>query len=269
MPFDSNGVFSLVPGYLAVTGQTVLASQHNPPLEDIAASGLSQTFLRNGLAPMTGNLNFNTFKGINLANGTLPGDAVNYSQLSTVDPLGIPKPYLGTTAPTGYVFCFGQAISRTTFAALFAVLGVSFGAGDGSTTFNLPDLRGMVLAGRDNMGGAAAGRITIMGGTTLGAGGGGETVVLAVPNMPAHSHGGLSGAAGSHVHSMQAFAGTNGGSGAGIQIAEVINNENPTSRISTNGAPNHQHSIPSEGSGAPLANLQPTIIVNYILRTGV
>lgn len=61
------------------------------------------------------------------------------------------KAYAGLTAPEGYLLCQGQAVSRTTYSALFAVLGTSHGQGDGSTTFNLPDYRGTFLRGRVNI----------------------------------------------------------------------------------------------------------------------
>ena len=80
MPYDSNGNFSLVPGYLAVEGQTILPSQHNPPLEDIA-SGMSQVIVRSGVAPWLGSQNANGFKITNLGTGSNPGDAVTYAQL--------------------------------------------------------------------------------------------------------------------------------------------------------------------------------------------
>ena len=70
------------------------------------------------------------------------------------------KPFAGATVPKGYLLCFGQAISRTAYAGLFAVLGTTYGAGDGSTTFNLPDLRGLVVAGKDDMGGSTANRLS-------------------------------------------------------------------------------------------------------------
>lgn len=64
------------------------------------------------------------------------------------------------TAPDGYLLCYGQAVSRTTYAALFAVVGTTFGAGDTTTTFNVPDMRGRMPLGQDNMGGASADRVT-------------------------------------------------------------------------------------------------------------
>ena len=72
-----------------------------------------------------------------IAGGTLYADS----------PLGTILPFGGATAPIGWFLCQGQAISRITYADLFAVIGTSFGAGDGSTTFNIPDLRGEFLRG--------------------------------------------------------------------------------------------------------------------------
>jgi microcystin-dependent protein len=69
-------------------------------------------------------------------------------------------PFGGATAPSGWLLCYGQAVSRTTYALLFAVIGIAYGAGDGSTTFTLPDKRGRVSIGADNMGGSAASRVT-------------------------------------------------------------------------------------------------------------
>lgn len=68
---------------------------------------------------------------------------------------------LGRCSPTDWLFCYGQAVSRTTYAALFTAIGTNYGAGDGSTTFNLPDMRGRIAAGKDDMGGTAASRMSV------------------------------------------------------------------------------------------------------------
>ena len=84
-------------------------------------------------------------------------------------PTGTPLPFGGTTAPAGYLLCFGQAISRTDYAGLFAAVGTVHGAGNGSTTFNVPDLRGRVAAGKDDMGGSSASRLSsVISSTVLG-----------------------------------------------------------------------------------------------------
>lgn len=65
-------------------------------------------------------------------------------------PTGTVMPFAGATAPAGYMLADGSAVSRSTYSALFAVVGTSFGSGDGSTTFNLPDLRGRFVRGVDD-----------------------------------------------------------------------------------------------------------------------
>lgn len=96
-------------------------------------------------------------------------------------PPGTLLPFAGVTTPPGFLLCFGQAISRTSFAQLFAALGTTWGTGDGSTTFNLPDFRGRGLAGADNMGGTPAGRLT---GYTVGTSGGNQSSTLVSGNVP-------------------------------------------------------------------------------------
>ena len=118
--------------------------------------------------------------GLSLPNPILPGTIA---------------PFAGGTIPAGWLACGGQAVSRATYAGLFAAISTTFGAGDGSTTFNLPDMRGRAPFGKDDMGGVAANRLTSGGsgvaGATLGAAGGGETVTLTTAVMPSHDHGGV------------------------------------------------------------------------------
>lgn len=75
-------------------------------------------------------------------------------------PIGGQLSYGGPTAPPGWLLCYGQAVSRSTYAALFAIIGTAYGTGDGSTTFNVPDKRGRASIGADNMGGSPAGNVT-------------------------------------------------------------------------------------------------------------
>lgn len=94
-----------------------------------------------------------------------------------------------TSAPTGFLLCDASAVNRTTYADLFAVIGETYGVGDGSTTFNVPDLRGRVVVMVDG----AAARITAAstnGGNadTIGGVGGAETHTLVTGEMPAHTH---------------------------------------------------------------------------------
>lgn len=99
-----------------------------------------------------------------------------YRILDLPDRTGVVEAFAGATAPAGSLFCYGQAISRTAYVGLFTALSTVHGTGDGSTTFNLPDLRGRVAAGKDDMGGTSANRLTTpINGDTLGAAGGAET----------------------------------------------------------------------------------------------
>jgi microcystin-dependent protein len=156
-------------------------------------------------------------------------------------PSGMLAPFAGSTAPAGWLLTHGQAVSRTTYAALFAVISTTYGVGDGSTTFNLPDLRGRVVAGVDNMGGTAANRITSGGsgitGTTLGASGGMETHSLTIAQLAAHTHSG-------------------GFTSSGGPVIDGGSAQNVGSGTTTG----------SQGSGSPHQNTQPTIVLNYIIK---
>lgn len=116
--------------------------------------------------------------------------------LSAVVPTGVQLPYAGSAPPTGFLLCDGSAVSRTTFAALFAVAGTKYGAGDGSTTFNLPDKRGRASIGA----GTGPGLSLRNQGSKIGA-------EEATAPLPLHNHGN-----GAVVFS----AGAQGGSGGNL-----------------------------------------------------
>ena len=99
-----------------------------------------------------------------VATGTDNGKAISpagfkgaINNLGITNPAGTILMFGGTSAPTGFLLCDGSAVDRSTFADLFAVVGETFGAGDTTTTFNLPDLRGEFVRGWDAMGGSAKG----------------------------------------------------------------------------------------------------------------
>ena len=99
-----------------------------------------------------------------------------------VFPSGMIFPYGGTVAPSGFFMCDATAYSRTTYSALFAVIGTTYGAGDGATTFNVPDARGRMLMGVGNLG--TNSQPTIFAGET----GGANYTTLSTANLAAHSH---------------------------------------------------------------------------------
>jgi microcystin-dependent protein len=179
-------------------------------------------------------------------------------------PLGGMLEFTGTTAPNGsFVLPFGQAISRTTYAAYFAMVGTTYGAGDGSTTFNVIDKRGRVSAGKDDMGGTAASRLTASffgtSAVVLGAAGGAESHMLTTAQMPAHSHGVTDPG---HNHTGTAPISANTGSiTSDGGFMKNTGSTGLTINANTTGI-----SIQNAGSGNAHANVQPTVIVNYILR---
>lgn len=132
------------------------ASLKNPNALTISLNGTSQGAY-DGSAAKSINI---TAAGV----GALPseGTAADANKLGGHSPqwwmpTGMVVPYAGAVAPDGWLLCQGQAVSRTTYAQLFSVIGTTYGSGDGSTTFNLPDMRGRVAVGSDANLGAAAG----------------------------------------------------------------------------------------------------------------
>lgn len=145
--------------------------------------------------------------------------------------------YMGTVVPTGYLRPEGQLVSRTSYATLFGAIGTTYGVGDGSTTFALPDCRGRVIMCDDN----GAGRITSVP-AGVGQTGGLENVALSTPQLPAHSHTGPGGAS---------FLTT----GTGIQLN------------TTGSAFGTSASTATAGSGQGHLNLQPFITAMCLIKT--
>lgn len=231
-----------------------------------------------------------TVTGSLAVTGTITGGAA-----TAFVPSGALMPYAGSSAPTGWLLAAGQAVSRTTYAALFAAVGTTYGNGDGSTTFNLPDLRGRSAFGRDDMNGTAVNRITnaVSGitGTTLGATGGDQnlathTHTVTDPghghtvNDPGHTHTVVDPG---HVHAPASgtnFWGNNGtGSPTGQPTGGGFNSTGSTTASATTGISNTANttgitnatnttgiSVSSAGTGSS-ANIPPAIILNYIIKT--
>jgi microcystin-dependent protein len=159
----------------------------------------------------------------------LPSDPTTALQAATkayvdlASPAGIIAPFAGTTAPSGWLKCEGQAISRATYATLFAAIGTTWGVGDGSTTFNVPDLRGTFLRGTGTNG-------------TYGTAVGPSVGTYAVDTYLNHSHTATSTDSG-HSHGISA-TGMNGGS-SGVfytllsPTSPYVNTISGTANIST------------------------------------
>lgn len=158
-----------------------------------------------------------------------------------VEPVGIITPFGGATAPSGWLICDGSAVSRTTYADLFAVVGTAYGTGNGSSTFNLPDLRGRVPVGRDS---------TQTEFDVLGEKGGAKTHTLSANEMPVHSHK-------NHEWNVIVSQGANTGrwgAPAGNML-RPMNEDSDQNRFTGNA-----------GGGAAHNNLQPYLVVNHIIK---
>jgi microcystin-dependent protein len=183
-------------------------------------------------------------------------------------PTGIELPYGGTAAPDGWILAYGQAIGRAAYPGLFNLYnaqGLPYGAGDGSTTFNVPDYRGRTPFGKDDMGGTAAGRLSNaltggIDGLTLGATGGESGHALTIAELAAHGHS-LGGAAVTALTCNGSTAG--GGSGSRVSSISLSNGGNYSNNDSPSGIGANSANT---GSGNAHNNLPPGIVRNWIIK---
>jgi microcystin-dependent protein len=199
-------------------------------------------------------------------------DGVFYLQNMTnpyAIPLGGGLDYWGTTAPnSSFAFPSGQAVSRTTYATLFTLFSTQYGSGDGSTTFNLPDLRGRFVAGKDDMGGSAASRLAInITGTTLGAAAGLETSTLITANLPAYTPAGSSTVSVTSTVSNVVQGATAGSSSfqSGTNSFMPLANTATSGTLTSTGTGTFTGTAQG-GTSTAFNNVPPVIIANYILR---
>ena len=184
-------------------------------------------------------------------------------------PTGALTAFAGSTAPQGWLLCYGQAVSRTTYANLFAVIGTTYGTGDGSTTFNLPDLRGRTVAGLDNMGGTDAGRLTwqnVLGtvgvsSTTVDSGEQQHTLSAAESGVPAHSHGITDPG---HNHDLYQISGAGSAFAPNYSMGTAVTAYAATVPNTTGITVNNNSAA---AASAAHNNMQPTMLLNWIIRT--
>jgi microcystin-dependent protein len=300
LPTDSNGVYSLPLGYLAVTGATIQASQHNPPLEDIGEA-LTGRLPRSGAAPMSGPLReidgtaplpaftfnsdpttgmFKTVNGIGFAVGGtkvaefVAGGGGRY--------LGELIPMSGRVVQPLTVLPFGQTLSRVTYASFWVWVQAEIAAGntlynngDGSTTFGIIDARGYTLAAPDNMGGPGPGRTDMPFGATRGT----QAHIITPQEMPAHRHF-VQLVDPGHAHGGAPAGARNYDRNIDNQAGPAFTAEGPTSTpTGPNVAANTTGMTIQDGSGNAnftamtgsnfaMSLMQPTLAVNFALFVG-
>jgi len=296
---NGSGTYTKVNTFVA--GNSITAAGHNQNFDDIA-SEITNSVAADGQTSMTGPLkassgtaaapsltfgsdpdsgiyragsnnigvSVNGAKVLDVATtgltvtGTVEGTAVKQSGFALL-PVGVIFPYGASSPPAGYLNCDGSPVSRTTYAALFAVIGTSYGAGDGSTTFRVPELRGRVPAGREAV--ATLLTATHFGGdsTVLGATGGLESHTLTTAQLASHSHANSLTDPG-HDHSID--VGSSGGGSTQVTQGVAGVNATVTGPVNSN-TTGISITNASAGSGSAHNNVQPTLITNYIIFAGV
>jgi microcystin-dependent protein len=177
---------------------------------------------------------------LNYVDGVTSAIQTQINNISSA-PIGSVTMWVTGTAPTGWLLCQGQAVSRTTYATLFGVISTTYGVGDNSSTFNLPDLRGRVPMGAGtgrNVADSANLTARTLGAKVSDA----ETHTLTTAEIPDHSHGG------------QIVFGT----GSGGSAAVVASGNNPTSQPTTGGV--------TGTNGGAHNNTQPSTVINFIIK---
>ena len=170
---------------------------------------------------------------------------------------GIPTativPWSAASVPTGFLECNGALVSRTTYSALFAIVGTTYGAGDGSSTFALPDLQDNVAVGKSGTKALAStgGANTVA--STGNVGGSTANATLSTAQLASHSHGNVLNPGNTRVdqfpnaqNSPLGGSGSTGGTGSGT---------------------GHQHNMSATFSGDSTSVIQPYIAVIYIIKT--
>jgi microcystin-dependent protein len=250
---------------------------------DTKAPSAGPTFTGTVVLPSTTSIGSVSATEIGYLDGVTSAIQTQFSALE-VFPKGMIAPFAGSSlsVPTGWLLCDGAAVSRTTYAALFAVTSTTYGAGDGSTTFNLPDLLGRVPMG--------AGTGTGLTARTLGAEVGSESTTLTSSHIPQHDHAynishdhgafNTTGGEGSHDHTT-AFAGelTSSLSGTSQTLYRLDPSQNYLyPATDADGAHNHSIDIPNYsvgnatsgqyGTASPTAvtAVQPSTVVNFIIK---
>lgn len=160
-------------------------------------------------------------------------------------PVGVIQGFAGVSEPSSqWKICNGEALSRSTYAELYAVLGTRYGAGDGSTTFNLPNLKGRIPVGSDS------GQTEF---DVLGETGGAKTHTLTIAEMPSHSH-------------KWAAAGTNAPGSTPANWDDIVGGN--VAALGTGPAADEDagNAIKPRGGNGAHNNLQPYLVINYIIR---
>lgn len=243
-------IFTIVKQALASIGNPIYPASFDAKGDLLVGTG-NDTFIRRAIGTNNQVLTADSAQsdGVKWSDAILPGMMFDYG---------------GTSLPSGYLGCDGAAVSRATYAALFTAIGTTWGVGDGSTTFNVPNFQRRAAVGS---GGSGTGTL----GSTVGSTGGAETHTLVTGELAAHAHTLSSGTVdsqGAHTHTAQ---GRLEESGAFDDVFQVISgNTLKVGTTDSSGAHTHNInalSLNNTGSGTAHNNLQPSAVVLKIIKT--
>jgi microcystin-dependent protein len=183
-------------------------------------------------------------------------DGANLTGIEGI-PTGTIVPWSSASVPSGFLECNGQAVSRTTYAALFAIVSTTYGVGDGSSTFNVPDLQDNVAVSKSpNKALASTGGANTVA-ATGNVGGSTANATLSTPQLASHSHGtNLKYPTPSQANGFSI-------SGPGQRGLAIVN-----SVVTSNGSGDgHSHNMSATFSGDATSVLQPYLTVMYVIKT--
>jgi microcystin-dependent protein len=260
MPYNGSGTFTPLITFQPNTPAT--AEDQNSQDTDIS-SGISNSITKDGQGIPSANISWNNYRITNLGNPVLGTDACNYMTAQGFgNPTGAVVAYAGGSAPSGYLNCNGQAVSRTTYSVLYSVIGTAYGVGDGSTTFNVPNAQSRCIVGCGTGPGLSPRPLATTGGE--------ENHVLSVAELASHNHTDTG-----HVHSTNdpghahVYSNTSsGGSGAGVGVGWSFAGTGATQTAYTSISINTGvANISYTGSGSGHNTMQPFIVLYYIIKT--
>tara|TARA_R110002012_G_scaffold238372_1_gene412161 strand:+ start:1284 stop:1865 length:582 start_codon:yes stop_codon:yes gene_type:complete len=182
-------------------------------------------------------------------------DAANLTGIEGI-PTATIVPWTTASVPSGFLECNGAAVSRSTYSALFAIVGTTYGAGDGSSTFNVPNLADNLPVGKSNNKavGSTGGAETVA--STGNISGSTANATISTPQLASHSHGGASAftpPATVHLYSNPYNYGAQG--------------DAPANTGNTGGGGSHSHNMSANFSGDATSVVQPYLTVIYIIKT--